>query len=339
MKKVCHYIIATNLGGAEQSLLEMLSILKLDPELDVYVLAPKADGPLIIKLKELGIRIEILEIPKLIMQTSRLNPIKTILLLLAAIPSGIIYLARLHAHYSREQAQLIHSTGIKCHISLGIISRFIKLNIVWHLRDILAPGVTRKLFLLLHNPAIHCIANSKATADSIGLKATVLYNGIDTNIYNYTTDRIFSDKYPEIHKPFIIGIIGVLAEWKGQKDFLEMAKIIAPEYPHVCFVIIGDTIYDTIGDRDYKRELEEMSKSTELSGRIYFAGFQKDSVAAINSCDLIVHASRKQNLSAGLLWKPCHAVNPSLPLLREACLRLSAIPNMAYCFLPVIFRK
>ncbi len=89
----------------------------------------------------------------------------------------------------------------------------------------------------------------------------MLYNGIDTNIYNYTTDRIFSDKYPEIHKPFIIGIIGVLAEWKGQKDFLEMANIIAPKYPHVCFVIIGDTIYDTIGDQDYKRELEEMSEN------------------------------------------------------------------------------
>jgi len=293
MKKVCHYIIATNLGGAEQSLLEMLSILKLDPELDVYVLAPKADGPLIIKLKELGIRIEILEIPKLILQTSRLNPFKTILLLLAAIPGSFIYFARLRAHFAREQPQLIHSTGIKCHLMLGIISRFLKVNIVWHLRDILVPGITKNLFLMLHNPTIHCIANSKATAESIGLNATVLYNGISTDTYKRTTDRIFSDKYPKIDKPFIIGIIGVLAEWKGQKDFLEMAKHLAPEYPHICFVIIGDTIYDTIGDRNYKRELMEISESTELSGRIYFAGFQKDSVAAINSCDLIVHASRK----------------------------------------------
>jgi glycosyltransferase involved in cell wall biosynthesis len=146
---------------------------------------------------------------------------------------------------------------------------------------------------MLHNPAIHCIANSKATADSINLNATVLYNGIDINTYYLTSDRIFNDKFPDIDRPFIIGIIGVLAAWKGQQDFLEMAKIIAPEYPHVCFVIIGDTIYDTIGDQDYKRELEESSKSNELSGRIYFAGFQKDSAAAINSCDLIVHASKK----------------------------------------------
>ncbi|WP_297766488.1 glycosyltransferase family 4 protein, partial [uncultured Muriicola sp.] len=272
---------------------EMLSILKADPELDVYVLAPKADGPLIVKLQELGIRIEILEIPKLIMQTSRLNPVKTTLLLLAAIPGSIRYLTRLRAHFVREQAQLIHSTGIKCHLILGIISRFMQLNIVWHLRDILVPGITKKLFIMLHNPTIHCIANSKATAESIGLNATVLYNGINTNTYKRTNDRIFNDKFAEIDKPFIIGIIGVLAEWKGQKDFLEMAKILAPKYPYVCFVIIGDAIYDTIGDRDYKLELEEISKSTAIMGRIYFAGFQNNSVAAINSCDLIVHASRE----------------------------------------------
>ena len=293
MKKICHYIIATNLGGAEKSLLEILAILKQEPDLDIYVLAPKADGPLIIKLNELGIRVEVLEIPGLVMQTSRLNPVKSVLLLLAAIPESILYLARLRSHFSRERVQLIHSTGIKCHLILGIISRFLKLNIVWHMRDILTPGITRKLFMILHNPAIHCIANSKATAESIGIDATVLYNGINTSTYKRTTDRIFSDKFAEIEKPFIIGIIGVLAEWKGQKDFLEMAKNITPKFPHVCFVIIGDTIYDTIGDRDYKRELEEMSKSPELVSRIYFAGFQEDSVAAINSCDLIVHASRK----------------------------------------------
>lgn len=300
-RPICYYAVATHLGGGERSLLELLKGLKHDPagSYEPWVILPKKEGPLVERLKAAGIEYECLPIPKSFFQISRGAPMTAFQLGLRSVPGMSLYLARLVYLLRKRKPALIHTNAVKCHALAAVVGPASGLPVVWHLRDILEDGPTLwSLRTMSRTPSIHLVANSQATADAFGGKKgrtgiSVIHNGLDPSVYARRPNRRFHElmKVPE-NVP-IVGIVGVLARWKGQFEFLRMAAKLVESSSPARFVVIGDEIYDTVGERGVLHELREEAKRLGILDRVLFTGFVDDPAQAINGLDILVHASTK----------------------------------------------
>src|SRR5687767_8015419 len=115
--KICFYCIATHLGGAEKSLLEIVSNLERGSNFryQPWVLLPKEEGLLVDLLKERKIPYDVLKLPPSFMKISRRALLKSIIWGVLSLPAMVLYFARLVRKVRLENVVVIHTTGIKCH--------------------------------------------------------------------------------------------------------------------------------------------------------------------------------------------------------------------------------
>jgi glycosyltransferase involved in cell wall biosynthesis len=134
------------------------------------------------------------------------------------------------------------------------------------------------------------VAVSKAVGDMFTGKAAskvrVIYNGTDTSRFSPAKDgtavrREFNISGEEL----VIGVVGRLTQWKGQREFLKAASIISAHIPNTKFLIVGDT---TFSDPGYKDELCRLADRTGLSSRVIFTGFRTDVPELVAAMDLCV---------------------------------------------------
>ncbi|HEX4923554.1 MAG TPA: glycosyltransferase family 4 protein, partial [Bdellovibrionales bacterium] len=261
---------------------------------DPFVIVPKAEGPLLRELATRGFAFEVLELPRHLLEASRRQWASSLAAALLRSPSGLAYLSRLVRLLRARKARVLHTTGIKMHILGAAAGPLAGARVLWHLRDIFGPGKTRALMRALELAARpKVIANSRATAASYGASAEVVYNGIDTDAFrpdpalNVKRELGAGDGLP------VVGICGVLTRWKGQREFVAAAADALRAGHRAHFVIVGDEIYDTTGERGVRAELESLIKESGFETHIRIAGFRNDMPRVYNSLDLLVHASTK----------------------------------------------
>ena len=297
IKRVCFYSVSTQLGGAEKSLLDLVKSLRRleDAKVEGWILFPKSKGPFVDEVKKEGIPYAVLPMPRFFLKMSRLTPWLSLLYGILAVPKMVIYLVRWTKLMRRRKVGLIQTNGLKCHLLAALFWPFLRVPILWHLRDIYSSGGSRILLIILMRIIpVRMIANSHATAralDSTGKRITLVYNGLDPDVWSPQPNAHYREIFGVSRDVPVIGIVGVLARWKGQLQFLEMAKKLLSLKVQARFVIVGEAIYDTAGDSNFKQELLKKSQELGLSNLVHFAGFEKDSVQAINSLDVLVHAS------------------------------------------------
>ncbi len=300
-KKICFYSIATHLGGAEKSLLDLVSYLgeRSQGAYQPWVLLPKATGPLIEILREKGIPTTVLPMPNRFLSLSREAPYRSVLLGIFIAPQLCIYAYRFCRILNAEKVSLLHSTGLKCHFVAALLKPFHQKKIIWHLRDILkTDGLGAFLNFLRKATGTFVISNSYATQKSLVLNdapekgsARVIYNGIEPRVFFPHRQDHFRKLFGVESTVPIIGIMGVLARWKGQVEFIRMARMLLSMGIDARFVIIGDQIYDTVADPDFRKVLDQEVAKLELNKFFHFAQFQEDAARAINGLDVLVHAS------------------------------------------------
>jgi glycosyltransferase involved in cell wall biosynthesis len=88
---------------------------------------------------------------------------------------------------------------------------------------------------------------------------------------------------------FVVGIVGRLQPWKGQRTFLEAAARIAAERADARFAVVGGAILGWEGD--YPDELRRLAAELGIAERVHFAGHQDDVFPWYDSFDVAVHAS------------------------------------------------
>lgn len=296
-RRICFYAVATELGGAERSLLELLKgLMATDSCWDPSVLLPKKDGPLIEELKKLAVEYHVEEFPVAFLKMSRKNK-GNFFSLFFALPSMISYLIKVRSWIIHQKVALIHTTGIKCHILGVLIGRLGGIPVLLHMRDILQPGLSEKILkFIFRRSGVFFVANSGATAAPFtGMNKTpsIVYNGISPQDFHPDRKKIYSSHFQVGSDVPIVGIVGAFTEWKGQKEFLKAAKILFDRGIRARFVVVGARIYDTDAEADYGRELIEAVKSFGIEKQVLFPGFEKNSALAMNSIDILVHASTK----------------------------------------------
>ncbi|MCW8196176.1 glycosyltransferase family 4 protein [Proteobacteria bacterium 005FR1] len=86
-----------------------------------------------------------------------------------------------------------------------------------------------------------------------------------------------------------VGIFGRIVRWKGQKEFIEAAAIVA-EHWDVKFFVIGET---TDGEEAYWSQVLKTVEDLGLEDRIVFTGYVEKVYDYYALMDVVVHASIK----------------------------------------------
>ncbi|OGP75993.1 MAG: hypothetical protein A2W09_06660 [Deltaproteobacteria bacterium RBG_16_50_11] len=117
----------------------------------------------------------------------------------------------------------------------------------------------------------------------------LIYDGIDPTLFEGPFDKAGIKNgigIPEDSK--VIGIIGNVRRWKGQKYFIDAFQILVHKYPNLYGLIVGAW---SGMDLDYMKTLERSVKDAGLAEKILFLGYRTDTPALLSIFDVFVHAS------------------------------------------------
>lgn len=301
------------LGGAETSLLNLLSGLRRQTkEFRPFVVATE-QGPFISRCAQLGIPHEVLGLP---VRLERLGdssagdtgPSRFLeaARLLRCAADFTAYSKAMTALLRREKPDLIHTNGFKMHIVGAWINgrRNAKRRpaLVGHIHDYVSTRpLAGKLLKAGSSRFSGFIANSRSVATDVRTflgseRVSTVYNAIDLNCFNPEGQVADLDALcgfgPPPEGTIRVGLVATFAKWKGHLTFLRSLAQLHSSKP-VRAYIIGGPIYRTASSQFSRNELEAEASRLALTGKVGFAGFLEDIPSAIRALDIVVHASTK----------------------------------------------
>ena len=288
------------LGGAETSLREILSSLRIsEPDWDLRLVLGE-DGSLAQIARGLGVQVIIQPFPGQLGQLGDGGSALSTGLQLAKAAGAVARYRRELAALLRElKPDLIHTNGFKMHL-LGALCRPSQVPLLWHIHDYVSSRrLASRLLRLAAGSCNHAIANSKSVARDLGsalpeLPVTTVYNAIDLRRFSPSGARLDLDALsglaPAVPGTVRVGLVATFAHWKGHDVFLQAIARLANEVP-VRGYIVGGPIYQTRGSQWSAEELRKRANELCGTGRLGFTGFVEDSAAVMRSLDVVVHAS------------------------------------------------
>lgn len=257
-------------GGGQFSLLGLLQ--NIDREQFKPLLVCPFEGSLTTKAKELGITVEIVPMEAL-----------------TGNPTNVLRaLSRLIRLINRTQPALIHANTSRSMFYAGLSARKWGIPTIWHVRvidsegwyDRLLAGLSTKIIVI--SEAVMKRFQWLHTRKPDKLK--MIYNGVDIDAFHpdIKADHI-REEFNILMRSPIVGIVGNLLEWKGQRYFIQAAAEIAKVIPDAKFLIVGDG-----EDKGY---LENLCHRLGLDACVFFTGRRYDIPQLMAAMDVIIHAS------------------------------------------------
>ena len=269
------------LSGAEIALQRLLPELDVDP---VVVLAE--DGPLVAALRADGFDVRVVPLPSRVGAYRRDSGIRSVL---GDLMGFLGYLRRLRRVVASIDPHLVHTNSMKAHVYGGLVGRSLRVPVVWHVRDRLAPDylgarsarVMRALARVL--PRL-VLSPSAGTAATVGRDDVVVVPDCQTITRRRAAG---TGRVPEVRDTVArIGIVGRISEWKGQHVVLE--ALAQSGLAGVELRIIGSAMF---GETAYEDRLRGLAADLLEPGHVVFRGFCPDVPAELEELDIVVHAS------------------------------------------------
>lgn len=232
---------SSELYGSDRSLLNLVKNLDKD-KFNITVILPE-DGPLVDKINSFD-NVEVIINELAVLRRKNLS--------LSGMSKYFIELMRSIKFINnliKEKSIDIVYTNTSVIFVGGISAKICKVKSVWHIREIIKSKYERFIVSKIVNIfSDYIIANSKATAEAISKnkdKVKVVYNAIDIEKNSGLED--IDEVYKEVAATIVksnnkikIGMAGRINRWKGQKLFVDMAKLVSEENDNVEFLIAGD---------------------------------------------------------------------------------------------------
>ena len=285
MKKILYLHAGAELYGADIVLLELLKNLdksKFEP----YVILP-CDGVLVEKLRENNIWVEVIGYP--ILRRKYFNP------------KGIVNYGKDYLKYSSKLNKIVKEKGIDIiHINTaavleGIyIKKKVNLPLIWHIHEIIVKPKFMHKFLskIIAKNADEVITVSNAVKhhlESTGYfkqDIKVIYNGVDNQIFSPNNESDYIREEFNIPKDAkIVGMIGRVNAWKGQKDFLNAVEVVLEKHHNVYAMLVGGVFE---GEEWRIDELKEIIKNMKNKDRIVFSDYRRDTKNIYSLYDIFV---------------------------------------------------
>jgi glycosyltransferase involved in cell wall biosynthesis len=284
------------LGGAERSLLDLAA--GLDRRRWSPRLICLGQGPFLTEAARLGLPVEPASVPQAFERTSLRGARSSALGLAAGVLRSAPALLAIRRAATRTVPAILHSNGNKTHL-LTLSLRRARTRVVWHVRDFLPDRAPERWLLRTARlTADAVIANSAAVAAHLrrlGAAPRLVHpipNGID--LVRFAPDGPQAELRAELGWPKharLVGMVGVLARWKGQEVFLRAAAALRQRYPDLRFVVVGSEIYRTAGHGGFTQTLEQLARDLRLGDALAFTGYRHDIPEVLRALDVVVHAS------------------------------------------------
>ena len=314
--------VSAQLGGTERVLLDFAAR-AFEDGIVLRVLVPR-EGPLIGHLESAGIPVEVVPASAALLSASQ-QPGRAGSL--AGGLKGIAgWVSQLRRHPFLRRADAVYSVGFKSHIAARLAARG---PLVWHLHEFPPDRYARGWrFLARHLPSA-CVANSHATArawldgDTGPRKRPVVAvpNGVDLDQFKLRHRTFWIHSLLGIPRERrLIGMPAAWARWKGQLEIVDAFERVSARFPDVHLLFIGGSIYDTVAERDFTRELESrVERANAAAGpagpRIHFLPFQQKIENVYPELDLVLHYSLRPEAFGKVILE---AMSSGLPVVAAA---------------------
>jgi glycosyltransferase involved in cell wall biosynthesis len=295
-RRILYLSPTAQLGGAEHSVLDLAA--GLDRRRHEPRLLCLGDGPLLVEATRRGVPSEAVRIPAAFAGTSLRGTRSPVVSLLGGVLRAAPTFAAVRRAARRAAPALVHSNGNKTHL-LSLPLALGGTPVIWHVRDFLRDQRVERLLVRLGNASVKAlIANSSALAEHLvrlGARPELVHaipNGID--LARFGPDGPPADLRAIFGWPKsvrLVGMVGVLARWKGQEVFLRAARGIVTRRHDVRVVVVGGEIYSTRGHGDFTAHLRGLARELGLGGVVGFTGHRDDVPEILRALDVVVHAS------------------------------------------------
>ena len=293
-----------HLGGAEASLRDMLaSVQQARPAWTLVLVVPR-DGRLAREAHGLGVESVVVPFPPALATFGEYGSTSGGGLAAARLARAALatpgYLRRLRATLRASRTDVIHANGLKVHL-LAAAAKPRGAALVWHMHDYLQ---TRPLSArLMGRLVFRCdavLANSESVARDVRgvfgdrVPVSTMYNGVDLQRFRPDGPVVDLDALAGLPPAPVgvvrVGLVAVLARWKGHDLFLDALAALPPTTP-VRGYVVGGPIYDTEGSQRSLDELRARASALGLERRVGFTGFVEAPEDAMRALDVVVHAS------------------------------------------------
>jgi len=269
------------LGGAQQCLLDLL------PVIQHAVVAMPGDGPMFDRVGALGFETARIDCGPYASWTKTGLDIARFVFEAPRLARQIRSLAR--------GADLLYINGPRLLPAAALSG--IRKPVVFHSHSYLPPGPVRKVSgLALQRLRAHVIASCRYVAkpwEPYAGEISVVYNGVAGP----------ARPLPQRNGPFTIGCIGRIAPEKGQREFVEVARIVHARMPDARFSIYGETMF---ASQNYEHEV----RAAAVGLPIEFAGWAPNVYDALANIDVLLVPSASHEATTRVILEALAAGVP-----------------------------
>ncbi len=196
----------------------------------------------------------------------------------------------LHRVLRQVRADLVHSNSLKAHFIGGLAARLARRPLVWHVRDLLAEdeglGLLRRAARMVQ-PQVIAISEAVATQFAgLPVEVTVIPNGIPLEDFTPgPAPAHLRSKLGLTEGDQVLVVVGRLTPWKGHMTLLEAVSMLAESWPRLKLVVVGEVAF---WEPEYEQELKQRAVELGLAERVAWAGFRSDVPDLLRLCDIFV---------------------------------------------------
>lgn len=281
---------AEDVGGAEQSLLELLPQLDRRRYQPLLLHTAGAAWPSAPELADIPHLPVLTRSPLLEAKRDELRP--GILASYRHVSAARRPVAELRRAIIEQRADLLHTNALKSHLLGGMAATLARVPLVWHVRDILTEPPARKWLLqTARSFKPYVIAISEAVADQFTplrhlLRLRVIHNGIPLDKFQAGPPS------PQLQAELgltaddeVVLVVGRLTPWKGHQMLLQAMADVVRQRPRARLLIAGTT---TFWETTYEQELRGLTGRLGIGERVQWLGYRADVAELLRLCDVFV---------------------------------------------------
>ncbi|MBD8078967.1 glycosyltransferase [Cellulosimicrobium arenosum] len=269
-------------SGAELALLRLCEALGPDVSVRCVLFA---DGPLVGRLRTLGVPTRVLPLDRRVGGASRTA--------LARPALGHLRSAFALVRFQRDLLRLIrvtgpdvvHTTSLKADLLALLPAVLARRPLVWHIHDRIASDyLPRALVRLVRVAALvpaALVANSRATASTLGRSAVVAYPGL-------APGQVRPGRRTPPSGPPVVGLLGRISPTKGQLELVRAVPFVLRRHPGTTFRMVGAP---TFGEHEYEAVVRAEAERLGVAPSITWVGAVTDPSDELDRLAVLVHAS------------------------------------------------
>lgn len=272
--KILYLHAGAELYGADKILLELVTNINKE-EFEPIVILPN-EGPLVDKMRDAGIDVQILNYP--IVRRKFFTPFGILKYTFSYIKYGFL----LSRFVRKNSIDIVHinTTAV---LEGAFIKVFTKVPIVWHVHEIIiSPKIMFKFFSFMIQRFSHKIITvSEATRNRLldshivdSKKVRTVYNGIESSkiisLDSGVVTKQLKEKLDIPQSSKVVGMIGRINSWKGQKDFINAVDIVLSTKKDTHAVLVGGVFS---GEEYRLEDLKKIILHSRAPERIHVVDF------------------------------------------------------------------